>query len=64
MSVKLCALSRATRKRSANGSSRAAALWRLVEPTALANMKLTIDAEEADRLEFSLDCSTRWPGVS
>ena len=30
-------------------------VWRLVEPAAKANLNLTIDAEESDRLELSLD---------
>jgi RHH-type proline utilization regulon transcriptional repressor/proline dehydrogenase/delta 1-pyrroline-5-carboxylate dehydrogenase len=30
-------------------------VWRLIEPAARANMNLTIDAEESDRLELSLD---------
>ncbi len=30
-------------------------LWQLVEPAARANINLTIDAEESDRLELSLD---------
>jgi len=30
-------------------------LWQLIEPAARANLNLTIDAEESDRLELSLD---------
>ncbi|MBC8058479.1 MAG: proline dehydrogenase family protein, partial [Rhizobiales bacterium] len=30
-------------------------VWRLIEPAAQANINLTIDAEESDRLELSLD---------
>ena len=30
-------------------------VWRLIEPAARANLNLTIDAEESDRLELSLD---------
>ena len=49
--------SRATRTRSASAcfAELLPRVWQLIEPAARANINLTIDAEESDRLELSLD---------